>query len=76
MTFVWEIQHRLPTETSLATVLDPAVHSVTEHNSELQGGKKKGVLHRQKKKKPSRFISVLCMGTVEAWPEPLIDHLR
>ena len=50
MTFVWEIQHRLPTETSLATVLDPAVHSVTEHNSELQGGKKKGVLHRQKKK--------------------------
>lgn len=50
---VWEIQHRLPTGTSLATVLDPAVRSAPEHNSKLPRKQREPYIGREQE----RYVS-------------------
>jgi len=49
MTCVWEVQHHLPTDTYLATVLDQAVHSVPERSSKLQRKQREFYVGRRKR---------------------------
>ena len=66
-TSVWEIQIHLPPGSSLATLLDPAEHSVPEHNSKLQ--------RKQREFYVGRIKRMLCSFSIENQRhKPLPEH--